>query len=201
MAPCEPSVRAARNWRRASGHAPPLPAQSPCSSNGRCRLQSRLQIDTFGRPGPAPRSAPGRWCGTARAFLGAIGEQGAMVDLAVVEQDVRVDVARHRAERCPTNAPISAQLRPCRCRSEILRWRRSCGENSWIPSALHDLAIAVRSASAPYSANSRAVGSRSSRGPSEASSASANSSGRSTQSALWVLLIEARSLTRRRGSS
>ena len=63
--------------------------------NGRCRLQSGLQIDIFGRPGPAPRSAPGRWCGTSRAFLGALSEQGAMVDLAVVEQDVRVDVARH----------------------------------------------------------------------------------------------------------
>lgn len=120
MAPCEPSVRAARNWRRASGHAPPLPAQSPCSSNGRCRLQSRLQIDTFGRPGPAPRSAPGRWCGTARAFLGAIGEQGAMVDLAVVEQDVRVDVARHALSAArrtlrsrPSCAPADAGARSC----------------------------------------------------------------------------------------
>ena len=38
-------------------------------------------------------------------------------------------------------APISAQLLPCRCNSEIRRCRRSCGENSGICNAAHAFAI------------------------------------------------------------
>ena len=125
-----------------------------------------------------------------------------MVDLAVVEQDVRVDVASSRSRSAarrtlrsrPRCAPADAGARIPRC-------RRSCGENSGIPRPCTISRLRCKAHPPPDSANSRAAGSRSSRGTSEASSASAYSSGRSTQSALRVLLIEARSRTRRRGSS
>ncbi len=77
--------------------------------DGRCRLQSRLQTRTFAQPGPAPRSAPGSTC---RA-LGALSEQGAMVDLAVVEQDVRVDVARHARGALPDERSDLGPARSC----------------------------------------------------------------------------------------
>jgi hypothetical protein len=66
--------------------------------------------------------------------------------------------------RCPISRPISAQERPCACRSEILRCRRSCGENTGMPDALHALAIAVRRRSAEAPGKSGASRSRSSRG-------------------------------------
>jgi hypothetical protein len=46
---------------------------------------------------------------------------------------------------CPTCSPMRTQGTPLRCKSEIFRWRRSCGDQSEIPSALHAFAIEVRS--------------------------------------------------------
>ena len=80
---------------------------------------------------------------------------------------------------------------------EIRRWRRSWGENSGTPPALHAFAIDVLSASAPDPANSGAARSRSSRGPSDCSSASARAGWSSTQRARLVFVVAARSLTRR----
>jgi hypothetical protein len=70
-----------------------------------------------------------------------------------------------------------------------------------MPRAWHAFAIDVLSASAPEPLKRRAVASRSSLGPIDASSASASTSGSSTQRALRVLDTLARSRTRRRGSS
>ena len=72
-----------------------------------------------------------------------------MVDLAVVEQDVRVDVARHARGALPDErsdlgpgAPLPMQERDPAVPQVVWREQRD-------PKALHDFAIAVQSASAP----------------------------------------------------
>ena len=70
-----------------------------------------------------------------------------------------------------------------------------------MPAALQAFAIDVRSASAPESANRRASTLRSSRGPMEASTAVASTSGSSTHNAFRVFVVAAQRRTRRRRSS
>ena len=43
--------------------------------------------------------------------------------------------------RCPTRSPISRAGIPWPCRSEILRWRRSCGWKCGMPAALQAVRI------------------------------------------------------------
>src|SRR5438067_895889 len=61
-------------------------------------------------------------------------------------------------------SPIRAHGTPARCRSEIRRCRRSCGENDGTPAAVHARAIAVRRRSAVTPWKTRRSGMRSSRG-------------------------------------
>jgi hypothetical protein len=71
---------------------------------------------------------------------------------------------------------------------------------SGMPSALQALAIAVRSASAPDSANNRASGSRKRECGKVASMASASTGSNSTHSARRVLVVAARSAQQPRGA-
>jgi hypothetical protein len=98
--------------------------------NGRCRLQSRLQTGAFARSGSAPRPAPGRAYRTRPVRSQRLpGEQCAVVDLAVIEQDVLVDVARHTRgalpdERCDLSPGVARRHDVCRGSAARDRARR-----------------------------------------------------------------------------
>jgi hypothetical protein len=140
--------------------------------------------------------------GTGRARLSRRErEELGVVEFPLVGEDVRVRVRRDGEVALSTNSPIRAQGTPRRCKSEMRRCRRSWGDQSGTPSARQAFAIAVRSASAPLSGKSRAVGSRSSRAPSDATTASASAGGSSIQSARRFFVVCLRSRTRRRVSS
>lgn len=70
------------------------------------------------------------------------------------------------SERCPTRAPVSAQVSPCRCQRLMRRWRRSCGDQVGVPDALHARTIAVRSRSCVRPGKTGWSAARSSRGAS-----------------------------------
>jgi hypothetical protein len=89
-------------------------------------------------------------------------------------------------EAWPTKAEISAQVRPCACRTLTRRWRRSCGLNVGVRVATQARVIARRNAASFDGPNSFASGSRSSRGGRLVPIASASGGGSSTHSALPV---------------
>ena len=67
-------------------------------------------------------------------FTATTLDEASVIEFGPVEHDVAVRVSRDRELPLPDEArAISAHERPCRCRSEILRWRRSCGEKAGTP--------------------------------------------------------------------
>ena len=59
--------------------------------------------------------------------------------------NVAVGVGRHGQVALATAWPIVVHGTPPRCRSEILRWRKSCGLNVGTPAAVQARLMAVRS--------------------------------------------------------
>ena len=102
--------------------------------------------------------------------------------------------------RWPMCSPIRAHGTPPRCKREIRRCRRSCGEKAGTPAAVQARAIAVRKRSAVTPRKTRAPPTRSSRGR-RSSTAWNSGSGTATQRARPVFATACETRQRPRGSS